>query len=74
MKIPKSAYFIIAVLAGACWGTHGTFASLLGQYGVSDDVVSFLCPLFYGSFFFYRSLSFKLKFIIENIILFLPIF
>lgn len=57
MKIPKSAYFIIAVLAGAFWGTHGTFASLLGQYGVSDDVVSFLCPLFYGSFFLFLVLK-----------------
>ena len=51
MKIPKSAYFLIAVLAGACWGTHGTFASLLGQYGISDNAVALLCPLFYATFF-----------------------
>ena len=51
MKIPKSAYFLVAVLAGTCWGTHGTFASLLGQYGISDNTVALLCPLFYATFF-----------------------
>ncbi|MBR5329717.1 MAG: DMT family transporter [Firmicutes bacterium] len=51
MKIPKQFYFIFAVLGGATWGTHGTFASLMGQYGISDNTVSMLCPLFYAGFF-----------------------
>lgn len=51
MKIPKKAAFLLAVAAGTCWGTHGSFATLMGSYGVSDDTIALVAPLFYGLFF-----------------------
>ncbi|HMM07376.1 MAG TPA: DMT family transporter [Clostridiales bacterium] len=70
MNIPRKLYFLVAVVAGATWGTHGTFARLMGQYGISDNVISVLCPLFCGLFFLVllwkdniRKIIFSLKFI-----------
>ena len=53
LSTAKKSYFILAVIAGTCWGTHGSFAALMGEYGISDGSVSFLAPLFYGLFFFF---------------------
>lgn len=51
MKIPKQFYFLLAVAAGASWGTHGTFTYLLAQYGINDNAIALICPLTYGLFF-----------------------
>ncbi len=50
-KLPKQLYFLLAVMAGVTWGTHGVFAGLLGNYGVSEGSVAVISPLFLFLFF-----------------------
>ena len=51
--IPKQAYFLLAVLAGTTWGTHGAFSLYLGKYGVSDGSIAVIAPLSLFVFFFF---------------------
>ena len=51
-KVPKQFCFLLAAMAGVCWGTHGTFSFMLGEYGVSDHTVALISPLGVFIFFF----------------------
>lgn len=51
MPIQKKYSFLMAVAAGICWGTYGTFATIMNDYGISEGVISIIPPLGYGLFF-----------------------
>ncbi len=53
MSIPKKFLFLMAVAAGVCWGTYGTFATIMSNYGVSEGAISMIAPLGYGLFFLF---------------------
>ncbi|MEL7563814.1 MAG: DMT family transporter [Dehalobacterium sp.] len=44
--------FLLAALAGATWGTYGTFVSLLGNYGFSETAIAALAPIMLIVLFF----------------------
>jgi len=51
MSVQKKYSFLMAVAAGVCWGTYGTFATIMNNYGISEGVISIIPPLGYGLFF-----------------------
>lgn len=51
MSIQKKFLFLMAVAAGVCWGTYGTFATIMNNYGISEGAISMIAPLGYGLFF-----------------------
>lgn len=53
MSIPKKFLFLMAAAAGVCWGTYGTFATVMSNYGVSEGAISMIAPLGYGLFFLF---------------------
>lgn len=52
MRIGKRFSFLLAVAAGVCWGTYGTFATFMGNMGMEEATVSLISPLFLMVFFF----------------------
>ncbi len=52
-NVPKQAFFLLAVLAGVTWGTHGAFSLYLGKYGIGDGTIAVISPLFLFVFFFF---------------------
>lgn len=53
MSIQKKFLFLMAVAAGVCWGTYGTFATIMSNYGISEGTISMIAPLGYGLFFLF---------------------
>lgn len=51
MKIPRKFLFLIAIASGTCWGTYGTFATLLRENGFRDGTISMVVPVCYSIFF-----------------------
>jgi drug/metabolite transporter (DMT)-like permease len=51
MPVQKKFLFMMAVAAGVCWGTYGTFATIMNNYGISEGAISMIAPLGYGLFF-----------------------
>ena len=53
MNVQKRFLFLTAAGAGVCWGTYGTFATILSDCGLSEGTISMISPLFYGLFFLF---------------------
>jgi drug/metabolite transporter (DMT)-like permease len=45
MRSKKTVGFLMAMVAAICWGTFGTFSTILNDFGLTEGTISLISPL-----------------------------